>query len=91
MRAEILRLEDITKYVGGTKVLDHARINLCTGEIVCIVGLNGSGKTTLTQIMAGIQTADMGEIYYRGAAYGRDIRNAQKTGRCLSESGYGTD
>lgn len=78
MRTEILRLEDITKYVGGTKVLDHARINVCAGEIICIAGLNGSGKTTLTQIMAGLQTADAGEIYYRGRDYGRDIRFVTK-------------
>ena len=36
------------------------------GQCIGILGANGCGKTTLLSIMAGVRTADSGEIYYNG-------------------------
>jgi ATPase subunit of ABC transporter with duplicated ATPase domains len=37
-------------------------VHLERGEVMMIMGLNGAGKTTLLRILAGVETADIGEV-----------------------------
>jgi ATP-binding cassette subfamily F protein 3 len=56
------------KAVGLAKAFDDEVVFLDVdllverGERVVIMGLNGAGKTTLLRILAGIETADLGEV-----------------------------
>jgi ATPase subunit of ABC transporter with duplicated ATPase domains len=37
-------------------------VDIDRGERMIIMGLNGAGKTTLLRILAGVETADLGEV-----------------------------
>lgn len=76
MKNEILRMEHITKYVHGERVLDDVRFNLFSSEILGLVGLNHSGKTLLTKIISGSLPADKGMIFVHGIEQGLDLRDA---------------
>jgi len=46
-------------------VLEGVDFRLAEGEIVSLLGQSGSGKSTLLRIMAGLITADAGEVRHR--------------------------
>jgi ABC-type polysaccharide/polyol phosphate transport system ATPase subunit len=48
------------------EALKDVSLNVGKGEFFGIVGRNGSGKSTLMKCLAGIYTADAGEIWLRG-------------------------
>ncbi|CAB9540272.1 hypothetical protein [uncultured Gammaproteobacteria bacterium] len=50
-------------------ILSIDKLHLMSGECLIIKGKNGSGKSTLLKIMAGIMSADMGEIYYQNSIF----------------------
>jgi len=52
---------------GTTDVLGGVDLALEEGEFVAVVGYSGSGKTTLVNLIAGLLTADAGEIVLDGA------------------------
>jgi NitT/TauT family transport system ATP-binding protein len=47
-------------------VLEGVDLTLREGEIVAMLGKSGSGKSTLLRIMAGLVSADRGEVHFRG-------------------------
>jgi NitT/TauT family transport system ATP-binding protein len=47
-------------------VLEDVDFTLREGEIVALLGRSGSGKSTLLRIMAGLISADGGDVRYRG-------------------------
>jgi putative ABC transport system ATP-binding protein len=51
---------------GQVPVLNVADFKLGTGEQVVLVGSSGGGKTTLLNIIAGITSADSGEVVVSG-------------------------
>lgn len=42
--------------------LDHVTFDVKEGELLTLVGASGSGKTSLLRILAGLETADEGEV-----------------------------
>jgi len=71
MSNPILQLRSINKSFRSADgsdrlVLDNVDFTLAEGEIVALLGQSGSGKSTLLRIMAGLITADNGEVSYRG-------------------------
>ena len=64
--ALLLQALGITKAFPGMRALDGARLELEAGEIHAVMGENGAGKSTLMKILAGINTADEGEIHFEG-------------------------
>jgi len=56
------------KSADGTarSVLEDVDFRLAEGEIVSLLGQSGSGKSTLLRILAGLITADDGDVRYRG-------------------------
>jgi len=64
-----LLLKDLKKtYVGPdgsvVPVIDVPELAIGDGEQIALIGTSGSGKTTLLHMIAGIVTADTGQILY---------------------------
>ena len=62
----IVRVEDLCKNFGVTVALDHVDLEVRRGQILGLIGENGSGKSTISSIIAGIQPATSGKMFYKG-------------------------
>ena len=62
-----LEIKNITKSFEKQLVLNNINAQAEKGELVCILGPSGCGKTTLLRIIAGLETADSGQIFIDGA------------------------
>ena len=61
-----IRVENLRKSFGTEQVLDGISIEIPDESFFSVVAPTGAGKTTLLRIMAGIETADAGTVYYDG-------------------------
>lgn len=71
-----LELHGVTKTYrdpsgGRVPVLNVEKFEIKTGEQVALVGSSGGGKTTLLNIIAGITSADSGEVLIAGTNISR--------------------
>ena len=62
----LVEVKDMCKNFGVTVALNHVDITIRRGEIRGLIGENGSGKSTVSSIIAGIQPATSGEMFYKG-------------------------
>jgi lipopolysaccharide export system ATP-binding protein len=58
----VLRIEDISKRLGGRTVVDGASLEVRPGEVVGLLGPNGAGKTTIFRLLMGVLRPDGGRI-----------------------------
>src|SRR6185503_16570600 len=58
-----LELKGVRKAFGATPVLDDVNLTLERREFIAFLGPSGSGKSTLLRIIAGLETADGGEVW----------------------------
>ena len=58
----MLRVSGLTKSFGVERVLVGIDLTLGANETLAILGRSGSGKTTLLKILAGLETADAGNV-----------------------------
>ena len=61
-----LEIRHVYKTFGQTEVLKDIDVTINDGSFTCILGPSGSGKTTLLMILAGLERATQGEIFYHG-------------------------
>src|SRR3954454_16489379 len=61
-----LELRGISKSFGSVQALSDVDFEVRPGEVMALVGDNGAGKSTLIKCIAGIYTADSGEILFEG-------------------------
>jgi D-xylose transport system ATP-binding protein len=62
----VLELRGITKSFGSVEALSDVDLEVRRGEVMALVGDNGAGKSTLIKTIAGIHSADSGEIIFEG-------------------------
>jgi erythritol transport system ATP-binding protein len=62
----ILEARAITRRYPGTLALDAVSLRVYRSQVNVLIGENGAGKSTLMRILAGIETADGGELLLEG-------------------------
>jgi ribose transport system ATP-binding protein len=62
----ILEMRGVYKEFPGVTALGNVDFQAFAGEIHALIGENGAGKSTLMKILAGVHTADEGEILLDG-------------------------
>lgn len=62
----IIRVENLCKNFGVTVALNNVSFEVNAGEVRGLIGENGSGKSTAASIIAGLQPASRGSMYYQG-------------------------
>jgi len=66
----ILETQDLTKQLGGKKVVDGVNLTIGRGDIYGFLGPNGAGKTTTIRMLLGLAKPTAGTI----RLFGKDIR-----------------
>jgi ABC-type lipoprotein export system ATPase subunit len=87
--SELLRLEDIHKWVGEgetrTEILRGISLTLEEGGFTAVMGASGSGKSTLLNIMGLLDTPSAGSVWLMGKKTSRmsDDELAEQRARCI--------
>ena len=61
-----IAIQNISIRFGNFQALQDVNLNIKSGELVALLGPSGCGKTTLLRIIAGLETADQGQIFLSG-------------------------
>ncbi len=61
-----IAIQNISKHFGDFHALNDINLDIGSGELVALLGPSGCGKTTLLRIIAGLETADTGNILFSG-------------------------
>ncbi|WP_337879714.1 sulfate ABC transporter ATP-binding protein [Rheinheimera sp.] len=75
-----IQLQNIQKKFGDFVAVDQVNLHIGTGQLTALLGPSGSGKTSLLRIIAGLEQADSGQVWFDG----QDIST-----RHVSERGVG--
>ena len=60
----MLQIEGLTKSYGDKVLFDDLSFTIAEKERIGLIGVNGTGKSTLLKILAGIESADQGELIH---------------------------
>ena len=73
-----IEVRGLQKAFGPVVVCDRLDLDIASGELVALLGPSGSGKTTLLRIIAGLESADAGQVLLDGEdASGTHVRDRQ--------------
>jgi len=70
-KSQKLSVRSLNKTFGDLVVLDSIEFSVADGEFISLVGPSGCGKTTLLRIIAGLDSADSGDVIIDGNAVSR--------------------
>ena len=62
----MLEVRNLHKRFNERIVADGVNLSVAAGEVVALLGPSGSGKSTLLKIVAGLETADQGSVWFGG-------------------------
>lgn len=66
MVEKIIEFKNIGKIFPGVKALDNVSFSINKGEVHALMGENGAGKSTLLNILHGVYTQYIGDVYLEG-------------------------
>lgn len=72
--ANLIAIENLTLAFGQDNLLDNAKLQIASGERVCLIGRNGAGKSSLLKMIDGSLQPDAGAIWRKP-----DLRMARLT------------
>jgi sulfate transport system ATP-binding protein len=75
-----IEIKSLHKSFGAFPAVNDVTLHIETGEMVAFLGPSGSGKTTLLRIIAGLEFADRGEVYFHGENVTPKSANERKAG-----------
>lgn len=61
-----IEIRSLGKRFGSFVALQNINLDIPSGELVALLGPSGCGKTTLLRIIAGMETADSGQVLFAG-------------------------
>ena len=61
-----IEIRHLSKYFGNFAALADVSLKIPSGELVALLGPSGCGKTTLLRIIAGMESADAGQVLFAG-------------------------
>jgi len=61
-----IHVDKLEKHFGSLGVLKNITVDICEGEVVCVIGPSGSGKSTFLRCLNRLETASSGEIVVDG-------------------------
>ena len=61
-----IQVKNIEKHFGAFHALNNISLDFPDGQLVALLGPSGCGKTTLLRIIAGLETADGGQVILEG-------------------------
>ncbi len=61
-----IHVEKLEKHFGSLEVLRDITVDICEGEVVCVIGPSGSGKSTFLRCLNRLETASSGEVVVDG-------------------------
>ena len=79
--SEAIRIENLHKSFGATKVLQGVDLTVEDHDVVCLIGASGSGKSTLLRCINLLEPIDEGRIVIEGqeiTALGVDVNRIRQ-------------
>lgn len=61
-----IQVKNIEKHFGAFHALNNISLDFPEGQLVALLGPSGCGKTTLLRIIAGLESADRGQVILEG-------------------------
>lgn len=61
-----IQVKNIEKHFGAFHALNNISLDFPDGQLVALLGPSGCGKTTLLRIIAGLESADRGQVILEG-------------------------
>ena len=71
----MIKIENLTKFYGGTQILFEVNLEVKKGEIFAIVGHSGAGKSTLLRCINGLESYQGGSL----KVFDQEIKNLDET------------
>jgi len=71
----VIKIENLTKFYGGTQILFDINLEVKKGEIFAIVGHSGAGKSTLLRCINGLESYQGGSL----KVFDQEIKNLDET------------
>ncbi|MFZ5988812.1 MAG: ABC transporter ATP-binding protein [Bacillota bacterium] len=83
---KILEVRNIKKIYKNGRGVKDASFDICSGEVVGLLGPNGSGKTTIMKSITGIIRMDSGSVKICGSDLNENFENAIWNVGCIIET-----